>query len=152
MIKIMSSKHQNGNGHVGVEMFARWYLGFYFYPESQEYSLSVARRGEVPRDLWRLVIGSAIRKRVLSERGMTGVEVIIVMALLSLVSAGMMRTESKVRATNRENSLLRYDRKSARCEPSGWLWRDMECTEPKLLDWCPEVAPAPQPDRDGGVR
>ena len=77
----------------------------------------------------------------ISESGMTGIEVVIVMALLSISSAGMMRVESQVRATNRENSSLRYDRKSIRCEPAGWLWRDMKCSEPKLLDWCPERLP-----------
>lgn len=91
----------------------------------------------------------------MNKNGVTGVEVVIVMFLLSLSSAGMMRVEAKVRATNRENSSLRYDRKSIRCEPSGWLWREMECTEPKLMDWCPERLPvsnlddAPHPSSGG---
>lgn len=63
MIKIMRSKHENGNGHIGVHFFRRWYVGFYFYPESQEYSISVASGIEMPRDIVRVVIGAALRKR-----------------------------------------------------------------------------------------
>ncbi len=67
MIQVMRSKHENGNGHVGVEFFRRWYIGFYFYPESQQYEISVARRGEVPKDIVRVVIGAALRKRTLQN-------------------------------------------------------------------------------------
>lgn len=59
MIKTMSSKHSNGNGHVGIEFFSRWFIGFYFYPESGEYSVSVCRRGGLSVDIWRFVRGKA---------------------------------------------------------------------------------------------
>ena len=60
-------------------------------------------------------------------------EVVLVMLVLLASSLGNIRSERRVVALNREVSACRYDDKVKFCEPTGWLWMDIECSEPRQI-------------------